>query len=357
MFLQINVVRAAYMRYFHCHADELAKYFDTVFRLDARTSNGYRYDPGWGTRSGSPVTTDANTMINAYICYCALRSSGYDKAKAWESLGLYYGDDGVHRNIPGLKNSLVTVAKEIGLSIEIKSTEVCEPIPYLGRIFIDPLTTGDSFSDPHRFMPKLHLSSNKMVKIEQAAYNKAVGCYTTDHYTPILSDWCMKVFALSGIEQPKSMLSEELWKLGHPWPQRDKDLIHMSFCTHMGWTTEELEYNQNAIKNSPSLFQMPIIWDNERQVKTDTVFGGELLLVETRLRECNPPKLEKENEQPKCQISEVIKPTVTNCTKRMENGNSKPRNPSSSRYTTSKEKSNPIRGRASKPSTSRHKKR
>jgi len=84
--LQNHVVKAAYCRWI-CPEERanFVDYFQKVFIRRARSDQGFEYDPGHGTRSGSPITTDGNTMINAFVHYAALRGAGYDKQLAWDN--------------------------------------------------------------------------------------------------------------------------------------------------------------------------------------------------------------------------------------------------------------------------------
>ena len=95
---------------------------------------------------------------------------------------------------------------------------------YLGRVFIDPLTSSDSFQDPRRFLPKLHLSANTQVSLEQAMYNKAIGYLVTDPLTPILSDWAQRQIELSGLTTPLRLTMDEYFKTTNAWPQEDKPI-------------------------------------------------------------------------------------------------------------------------------------
>ena len=283
-FLQMRVVKPSYMRYFGNNGDteNLSKLFDSIFARKATTQSGFRYDPGWGTRSGSPITTEANTIINAFVCYAALRSLNQAVDTAWRNLGLYYGDDGIHRNIPNLENALVVVAKELGLTIEIQARTKHSMMTYLGRVFIDPLTSSDSFQDPRRFLPKLHLSANTQVSLEQAMYNKAIGYLVTDPLTPILSDWAQRQIELSGLTTPLRLTMDEYFKTTNAWPQENKLVILNAFSSIMKMSISDIEVAAQNIKSAISNQHYPIVYDNKRDVKVDAVFGGQIHRVEAR---------------------------------------------------------------------------
>lgn len=94
-FLQKHVMFACYMRWASPeYRPELDHLLKQVFIQSGTTATGLKFKPGWGTRSGSPCTTDGNTLICAYVLYCALRNLGYEKQEAFDKIGLVYGDDG-----------------------------------------------------------------------------------------------------------------------------------------------------------------------------------------------------------------------------------------------------------------------
>lgn len=254
--------------YLHWHRE--------CFIRKAATSTGVKYDAGNGTRSGSAITTDTNTCGCSYVCYCALRDIGYTPAEAWEQIGIICGDDGVNNNLFGLKGAMENCAKDLGLKL------VCElvgrncPIKYCSRIFIDPLTMPDSFQDPKRTIPKLHLTSNKNVTDMQAAVNKASGYIVTDSKTPIVGDWCRKIQSLTNI-CPVNLTHEELFKCTMPWPQTNVDAIREEFCKCLNITGAELHQaveliNQvNAIDNFPTILDIPFVNKLVAQVGSEIV--------------------------------------------------------------------------------------
>nr|QXV86521.1 RNA-dependent RNA polymerase [Nodaviridae sp.] len=279
--LQRNIVLSTYMRWIDPNQATMYKAcFDQVFQQTARTTSGLRYQSGFGTRSGSPITTDGNTIINAFIVYASLRNIGYTADNAWLNLGLYAGDDGLSPMLSGLQQSLIDVSKHLGLVVKIDSHLPNDPVPFLGRIIPRPLSHYDSYQDPIRTIPKLHLSFNKQVPIEQAGFNKAIGYITTDLLTPIISDWAIKVIDLSNIKSVKHQLDEEMWKLheSNAWPQEDGELIRTDFCRLLNISSVELDECVAAIHNVVGSFplQMPIITLNECKNKLDGLCGDQV---------------------------------------------------------------------------------
>lgn len=256
--LQKNIVKAAYNRWLNLeHRGEFTKWFNKVFKQTASTRNRIQYSPGWGTRSGSPITTDGNTMINAFIMYVALRKAGFSIPNAFKLLGLYCGDDGFTAYQSGLRYFLEETVRELGLSVELEvRTE--GPYPYCGRLFINPSLYPDSFQDLKRTLPKLHLVSNGPESLDQRLTNKASGYAVTDPQTPILGAWAKKVLAITKLD-PKHCTHEELFKMRHPWPQTNPEVIMGGVCKYLDMTSIEVQQMINMIEETTSLTTFPVL--------------------------------------------------------------------------------------------------
>lgn len=265
-----RIVERAYMRYYNA-ADRvvLKDYITQVFKEFSTTKSGIRYAAGPGTRSGSPPTTDGNTMIAGFLVYSTYRKMGYNTDEAWEHIGLICSDDGFHKEIPGFGNAFEDVTKIFGFSVRVEHHPRDTPISYLGRTFPSILTSYSSHQDIKRTLVKIHLTSRKTITREQAATNRAIGYYCTDKLTPLIGDWCSRVLEITGLKA-KELDSEENWKVQNcAWPQAatDVDLLEASVCAILSMTNEELQQRKRAIKDAQSLDQFPIIWDNQPQEK------------------------------------------------------------------------------------------
>lgn len=273
-FLQEHIVFHAYTKWVNNKEKKLMlHYLQQVFIKRGKTSSNIKYSAGWGTRSGSPITTDGNTMINAYISFAALRNLGYSKRDAYHKLGLYAGDDGINTLIDGFKDSIEAVCIELGLDVKISAVDSNQPITYLSRIFPSIQTHDDSHQDLIRTLPKIHLSANKNVSREQAAVNKAVGYLTTDSKTPIISEYCNKVLELCNI-QPKNLLSEELFKIENgAWPQHNHSIIKDSVKKTLGMNEEEIESKLLELSKVKDLDSFPVLYNNQFEIKIASVIG------------------------------------------------------------------------------------
>jgi hypothetical protein len=275
-----SVPKRATMRWFvPSEGPVLEKHYQEVFRKSAVSANGYCYAAGDGTRSGSPITTCANTMINAFVDYCAYRNAGLEPVEAYKALGLYAGDDSVSRNLPGYEQALKEVVKDLGLKIETQVNEPNSRTTMLSRVFPHPVTSTTSYQCLKRTLPKLHLSASKGVSVNQAAYNRAIGYLTTDAITPLLSDWCNKVVEVTGLTKVKGNTGDEAHKMTQSWPQdpADLDMIRESVASDLGLTTAELDERVTAIQDAVDLDSIPVVWNNKRKVKIEALVDGVLV--------------------------------------------------------------------------------
>nr|APG76402.1 hypothetical protein [Hubei noda-like virus 6] len=273
-FLQ-SIYKRSMMRWLkHEYRNEYHHWHKQIYTQSATTSNGRRYKPGFSTRSGSPITTDTNTLGgNAFIDYCALRSLGHSPKEAWELLGLYVGDDGARNRIPGLEQAILQVATEVGLKYEIDVCHENQPIKFCGRIYPSIQTSLSSYQDLKRTIPKLHLSSNKNVTDEQAAVNKASGYVVTDKNTPIVGDWAKKVLSLSSL-RPKGLTHEETFKIDNgSFDQTDVDVIFDDCCRELQLTSTEMKHLQEQISKVKALDEFPQLLDIHFPGKLDAVIG------------------------------------------------------------------------------------
>lgn len=304
-FLQENIVQSMYLRWVsHAHRPELKKLLDGVFMRKGRTAFGVEFDPGYGTRSGSAITTDGNTPIGAFVQFCALRKLGYNKLNAWDKIALVYGDDGVAPNLHGrMAGALESVAVDLGLALKSEVVRTGKPFPFLGRYFVDPWSNSiDSFADPMRTIGKLHLTSNRGVTPEQALVNKACGYMVTDRMTPIVGSWCAAVLCSRPEASAKSLTHDEQHRVRNPWPQVDKERILEACATVLDILPGELRQLDDLVASSTPE-AMPVLFDTEVAMKIPAVFQGELVGPGVSLNTittviANPESCSSEDERP-----------------------------------------------------------
>lgn len=305
--LQMEIVRCTYNRWLTVELrPTFLRWFDELFKNTATTSHGVQYRPGFGTRSGSPVTTDGNTMINAFVYFCAYRKLGYSVSQSFDSIGIVCGDDGVAEAREGLREALENVCFELGLSVEVEMKPP-GPVNFCGRKFLDPCRSKDSHQDIKRTLMKLHLSSNTSVSREQAAVNRATGYLATDRLTPLLSDYCQRVLELCPIIA-KSTTHEEDFKMNLAWPQTDEQAIIDSVCVELNLTRSELEARRSAIRAADSLDSFPVILSTQRDITLEAVVADEV--CQPGLHLSTTPSISPVTETPKI---EDVATTIPEC--------------------------------------------
>ncbi|QKN84407.1 reverse transcriptase [Rice Noda-like virus] len=271
--LQKHVGQAAYMRWLETKfKGEFLHWFDAVFIKKARTKHGVTYNPGWGTRSGSPITTDVNTLINAFVMFCAYRKMGYNIKDSFKKIGVTIGDDGIQKYIPGLIEALISVTKDLGLSLDVQHHPT-GPYPFCGRLFIDPLTINDSHQDLKRTLPKLHLVAASPLSLEQRITNKAAGYLVTDAKTPIIGVWARKIMQITKLS-PKHLTHEEAYKMNLAWPQTDEARLMEAACKQLDMTAAEIQSLEQMIEETQTLTDFPVLQEWTEDVKVTAIRFG-----------------------------------------------------------------------------------
>jgi hypothetical protein len=194
-----GIVSSIYERSFDPkHRDHIGKLWRSEVVAGCRTKHGVQFRACGGRMSGSPQTTDGNTIINGLFVYLTFRRSGYDHAEAWKRLGLYCGDDGLSCCNP---DDLQWTASQLGLKIDVIVRPRGGPVGYLGRIFIDPWTTGVSVQDPARTMAKIHITTaDSSIPTAVAATWRARGYLAMDPHAPVVSNYCRYIIRCYGAE-------------------------------------------------------------------------------------------------------------------------------------------------------------
>jgi hypothetical protein len=278
----------------------LLQHYQEVFKNTATTQNGMRYKAGNGTRSGSPITTDANTMINAFVNYCAYRKAGLTPRRAWMMLGIYAGDDGVSQVVPGFVETLAQVVRDLGLTVKSQVNPRNTRTTFLSRVFPSPETCQSSYQCVKRTLPKLHLTASSGISAMQAAYNRAIGYLTTDSRTPLIREWCLKMVALAaenGITTLKGVSNNETHRQSMAWPQNEEDaeIIKQGVANDLGMTTAELDERSQAITDAKTTDEIPVVWNNKREVKITAMVGDTVVhpinpIVKDKVNETSQPQ-------------------------------------------------------------------
>jgi hypothetical protein len=289
--LRVNVESQAYMRWCNnSHKKELRQLLQAEYNAKATTKQGVKYKPGHGRLSGSPLTTDGNTMINAFVSYATLRNAGYGPENAYKLLGMYCGDDGV--NISNCMQ-IGETAKQLGLQAKVQPVGKGQPVPYCSRYYIDPWTSEGSFCDPYRALGKLHIVTQRQ-NIEQQLYDKVSGYLVTDSHTPLISDWCLRIKILlekSGITEIK----ETTYRSAQgPYPTGSQSDVFNAFLAVTGLSASDYQTIKDRIELCDKIDNMPAgLIVNDFEISEPVIVEGQLMGPEKRVNGCTKASVQE----------------------------------------------------------------
>lgn len=183
--------RKLYLMYFQ-EDKHLSALFDEEIESSSKSSCSYsdhdilmRFSVLFERGSGSPMTTDGNTIIAAFIAYCYHRKCGRRPALAWSLIGMKGGDDGV--DLGDFKGFEDVASGCFGMKVTGGQFEKGW-VPFYSRLFVRIEGGVSSFCDPLRALGKWHIGMNKQVSAEQSLMNKVLGYEVTDRRTVIIKD-------------------------------------------------------------------------------------------------------------------------------------------------------------------------
>lgn len=276
--LRVHLEQAAYLRWIgQDHVLELEKLLTNEIGQQAWTSNGLPYEPKNSRLSGSPLTTDANTLINAFISYAAGREANLSHEKSWQLLGVYGGDD----SLSLMKQSyLEKASKALGMVIKCETRREGDYVTFLGRVFCQPFYQSlASVQDPERTWRKLHISfAPPHVDDDQALADKAEGLLRLDPHAPITSTWCKTIKRL--VSNDGHLTADAPWYarvaeiVGETWPQAEYDDAIEAISKRTGISANNLVEYDELIDDCPSIDALGGIIDNPDTVATITVAVG-----------------------------------------------------------------------------------
>lgn len=188
-------------RFFHpsCHTEILALH-SQQFLLDGVSSFGHTYKTGYSRCSGSAETAQFNSLINAFMGFCAkyphlkgvfMYLLKEEIKKVYQSLGIYGGDDGVTPNVD--PERYVQVCEEVGQILTSTVRVPGQTVTFLARVFGPEIWTSSveenlsSCCDIPRQLYKLHATPDKVTDPIVKFAQKIRGFQMTDRRTPIFS--------------------------------------------------------------------------------------------------------------------------------------------------------------------------
>ncbi|APG76126.1 RNA-dependent RNA polymerase [Beihai noda-like virus 11] len=265
---------------------ELSELLNNEVDSKARTRLGLTYAPGCSRLSGSPLTTDGNSICNAFVSYAAGRYSGASHEEAWDDIGIVYGDDGLRSgSVPD--ELLSSTASDLGFELKIcNRASRGQSVSFLSRIFCDPWSSPASIQDPARTLLKIHTTcdgSNKT--IQEIGWAKTQAYLATDRLTPFISDWCL-AYQRNCPEQlvnyddytdiPFWVRDED--SLNNSWPQSDNEIWVGIVANRLGVTASELDAHIKKLRAFTGRVEdLPVLTSHIDQTpKLEVAMDGEI---------------------------------------------------------------------------------
>jgi hypothetical protein len=270
-FMREDVEFAVYKRWTHSdHSQELDDLLANEVWSKAVTRKGLKYQPDCTRLSGSPLTTDGNSIANAFVSYAANRIYGMSDMEAWLNIGIVYGDDGLRNGLVPDK-ILVSTASSLGFDLKINNrASRGESVSFLSRIYADPWSSPASVQSPTRTLLKIHTTSDTHSDIEEIGWAKTQAYLVTDGLTPFISHWC-KAYqrnCTSKIVDYKDFSDIPFWvrdeaALNNSWPQSDSDLWNKIVADDLGVSVAELmEHLEKLDQHNGPIAELPRLATN-----------------------------------------------------------------------------------------------
>ena len=245
--IRANVEHAVYKRWVaNLAKSELTLLLGNELTPKAATKGGLKYNPDCSRLSGSPTTTDGNSICNAFVSYVANRMSGMSSADAYKHIGLAYGDDGL-RGGSVADDLIAQAASDLGFDLRVcNRAQRGQPVSFLSRVFADAWSSPASMQSPLRTLLKLHTSVDGTTPVDQVGWAKTTAYLVTDGQTPFISNWC-RAYQRNSIAKCGPTITTDVpyWvvnqdDLAHPWPQDSSDVWISLVAQDLGVAASEL---------------------------------------------------------------------------------------------------------------------
>jgi hypothetical protein len=220
--------RICIMRFFAPeHHSALCEAMDAQIALPGVTTEGRRYQTGYTRGSGSLETSDFNSILTAFIDYCAWRNTTVAGAKccpdmAWSMLGIYGGDDSLAGAVDpkALKRSAELMGQDYGIKV-VPRGEL--GVAFLNRQFGPDVWTGDpnSMSNPSRLLSKLWVGPANLKQPLTRFGERASGYFRMDRNSPVIGEICAVSHELLGDFVDGVLMPWDGKRLESNWPNED----------------------------------------------------------------------------------------------------------------------------------------
>lgn len=183
----------------HLH-DQIIELHNSQFGLRGRGKHGTEYFTGYSRLSGSPETALFNSLANAFMVYVTKRVCGLKPQRAWDTMGIYGGDDGLTADLD--VETYTKVCSNLGMKTTAESVPKGKlGIKFLARIYSPEVWSGslDSCADFQRQLSKFHATPHlpSTVSAIEKLIEKSRGFYLSDPNTPVLGALARKVLDLT----------------------------------------------------------------------------------------------------------------------------------------------------------------
>jgi len=270
-----------YAKQYH---EELSELLKSMTNASASTSTGVQYNTGHSVLSGAAHTSICNTTINALIAFISLRLTGLSAQEAWNNLGLYGGDDNLNQKIPEAVH--IKVCGKLGYHLKTTRIMAGHPVTFLGRVFIDPWSTGASICDVPRRARTLHLTTIMTGAPDDVIlHRRALSYKLTDPNTPIISNWSDMVLRCTKDRKGFSITDKErpwLFDADNNWTKPNSlelDYARLYISQELGGDVIELTKMENSIDQMKHYLDPHGCLRSSRLHKIDAVVGRDLVLT------------------------------------------------------------------------------
>ena len=276
------------------HHDLVNETMDAQIGLPGVTTEGRRYASGYGRGSGSQETSDFNSVLTAFIDYCAWRNTTVNGEKcspqtAWAKLGVYGGDDSLAGAVDpaALKRSSEMMGQKYEIVVINRGSIGVE---FLNRRFGPDVWNGDpsSMANPSRLLAKLWTGPAHLVAVLERFAERCSGYYRMDANSPVVGQIVRAAHELLG-ERVEGRLTPWYGQFSREtnWPNEDSgwmiDVFNASipdfdYDRFQAWIDEVY-----ATGNAELLLQAPLCTaaaTTPPVAKQTCVIGDELHIVD-----------------------------------------------------------------------------
>lgn len=234
------------------HAGLLLSLFEKMVNTVGVITGGTRYNTRWSQLSGSPDTSNVNTVRSYAFSYLAFRLYGmtHEQALNNTTMCLFAGDDAltffgswVDRQL--MVTSYQKASKILGYPIKIKVVDVGNTVTFLGRYYKPWDGNMNSCCDIPRQVSKLHLTvqSSDLNPVKKAV-EKAMSFILTDGNTPIIGEWSKAVLDKYKQQAPDASADAARW-----WSQ---------FASEDQYPNEPQDWYNEVVQVEYPQFQMDV---------------------------------------------------------------------------------------------------